>query len=295
MVSAINAFSAVFNVTLTLLAQTYTTMDQNYTQVKGSILSNFSQAGLVLGIVMSFVFAANTTVSCLDTSRAFMRFCKESKDVKKIDKLPFPQSHIKPLKILTAYGTITSMRMVFSPMINTLAAPMMAGMFLGVKGLLFMISGSNVLILCLSLFLINSGQSWASARKFVLFGLLKDKEGNVIGPDSPHYENLGIGESIGGPFEATTGPALNNFIKFVAVFAFVTGGPGAMYDETPEKTWPFGIVVVVASVSLVSFSKVGLTLLLRLLAQMAKRRRRKQAFEEGDVLDDDDDEVEGYG
>ena len=162
-----------------------------------------------------------------------------------------------------------------------------------------MISGSNVLVLCLSIFLINSGQSWVAARtgwtgwdvgrlhlssgrKFVLFGLLRDKDGNVIGkatqmclnachhcsyiyiydiyiynqqirllhnlhnsfswargvgnqphtragrpspdrhqtetgdprptrpsrgPDSPHYANLGIGETIGGPFEDTTGPA----------------------------------------------------------------------------------------
>merc|ERR1719183_1495150 len=43
-VSAINAFSAVFNVTLTLLAHTYTSLDQNYMQVTGEILSNFSQA-----------------------------------------------------------------------------------------------------------------------------------------------------------------------------------------------------------------------------------------------------------
>eukprot|EP00438_Fugacium_kawagutii_P010266 Skav225663 [mRNA] locus=scaffold1924:34610:46403:+ [translate_table: standard] len=35
-------------------------------------------------------------------------------------------------------------------------------------GLLFMISGSNVLVLCLSIFLINSGQSWVAARTAVL-------------------------------------------------------------------------------------------------------------------------------
>ena len=33
-----------------------------------------------------------------------------------------------------------------------------------VVGLLFMLSGSNVLVLCLSIFLINSGQSWVAAR-----------------------------------------------------------------------------------------------------------------------------------
>merc|ERR1719409_2364398 len=120
------------------------------------------------------LFAANTMISCLDTSKSFMRFCKESQEVTRIQGVPFPQSHIKPLKVLTSYGTVTSMRMVFSPMINTLVVPMTGGFFLGIKGLLFLISGSNVLILCLSIFLMNSGQSWVAARKFVLFGLLKD-------------------------------------------------------------------------------------------------------------------------
>jgi len=296
-VSAINAFSAVFNVALTLLAQTYTSMDQNYMQVTGEILSNSSQAGLVTGVVMTFLFAANTMISCLDTSRAFARFCKEGTDVNRIDKLPFPQSHIKPLKILTSYGTVISMRMVISPMINTLACPMLGGFFLGTKGLLFLISGSNVLILCLSIFLINSGQSWVAARKFVLFGLLRNAEGEVIGPDSVHYANLGVGESIGGPFEDTTGPAMNNFIKFVAVFAFVTGGPGNMYDEKPNNTFFLGFAVVAGSGILIVFSKFGLTLVLRFVAQMVKRRRLQKAFEEGDdlgqVLDDADEDEFG--
>lgn len=55
----------------------------------------------------------------------------------------------------------------------------------------------------------------------VLFGMLEDKDGNVVGTDSQEYDTLGIGEQIGGPLEDLTG-ALNNFIKFVAVVSFVT-------------------------------------------------------------------------
>jgi len=287
-VSAVNAFSAVFNVALTLLAQSYTSLDQNYMQVTGSILSNYSQAGLVTGIVLTFLFCANTMIACLDTSRAFEKFCRESPDVSRIDRLPFPQSHIKPLKTLTAYGTILSMRMVFSPMINTLAVPLIGGYMLGVKGLLFLISGSNVLILCLSTLLINSGQSWVAARKLVLFGLLKNPEGEVIGPDSVHNRNLLVGESIGGPMEDTTGPAMNNFIKFVAVFAFVTGGPAGLYDEEPTRTWPLGFVVILFSGLLIAFSRVGLVLVLRFVNKLVQRRRAQQAYEEGDIADMDE-------
>jgi K(+)-stimulated pyrophosphate-energized sodium pump len=293
-VAAINAFSAVFNVALTLLAQTYTVQDKNYMQVTGSVLSNYSQAGLVTGFVMTMVFAANTMISCLDTSREFMRFCAESHEVRLKRKLPFPHSHIKPLKVLTRFGTITSMRMVISPMINTMAVPMVGGFLLGMKGLLFVISGSNVLVLCLSLLLINSGSSWRAARKLILFGLLKDVDGNALGPESHHYANLGVGEQIGGPFEDATGPALNNFIKFVAVFAFVTGGPGAMYDEEPGNTWYLGFLVILASLSLVYFSKIGLVLVLRLMKKLMQRRAQQIAYEEGEVEIDQTEEEDDF-
>jgi len=288
-VSAINCFNAVFNVSLTLLAATFTSMGSNYMKVTGSVLSEWSQAGLVTGVVFSMLFAANTMIACLDTSKSFMRFCKESSDVQRIEKLPFPQSHIKPLKILTAYGTVTSMRMVFSPMINTLMAPLIGGFFLGINGLLFLLSGSNVLILCLSIFLINSGQSWNSARRIVLFGLLKDAEGKTIGPDSPHYQNLGVGEQIGGPFEDTTGPALNNFVKFVAVFALVTQG---MYERRPDNTWMLGFLTIALGLFMIVFSKFGLTVILKCIASFLRHRQLQKAFEEGDEEDEEEEEEE---
>jgi len=288
-ISAINAFSAVFNISVTLLAKSYTRLNLNYQAISGPPLSQWSQAGLVTGVFMTFLFTANTTISCLDASKSFMRFCKESDDVGRVPSMPFPNSHRLPLKILTTYGTVTSMRMVFSPMIHTLAVPMSGGFFLGIKGLLFLISGSNVLVLCLSIFLMNSGQSWVAARKLILFGLLKDKDGSVIGPDSPHYENLGVGEMIGGPFEDTTGPALNNFVKFVAVFALVTE---ALYDPEPGDTFFYGFAVVAGSLMLIGFSKFGLTLALNCINNFLRQRQLHRALASEDEEEEDDDEDE---
>jgi len=240
------------------------------------------------------LFAANTMISCLDTSREFMKFCTGNHHVAIKTKLPFPHSHIKALKILTRFGTLTSMRMVIGPMINTLAVPMVGGFFLGTKGLLFVISGSNVLCLSLSMFLMNAGESWVAARKLILFGLLQDAEGNPLGPDSHHYANLGVGEQIGGPFSDTTGPAMNNFIKFVAVFAFVTGGPGAMYDEEPDKTFYLGFLCVIGSLSLVFMSKVGLRLVLKTVKMIMEKRRQQAAYEEGDVTIHEDEEEDEF-
>eukprot|EP00930_Biecheleria_cincta_P005412 TRINITY_DN106340_c0_g1_i1.p1 TRINITY_DN106340_c0_g1~~TRINITY_DN106340_c0_g1_i1.p1 ORF type:complete len:910 (+),score=126.35 TRINITY_DN106340_c0_g1_i1:192-2921(+) len=293
-ISSINAFSAVFNLSVTLLAQSYTRLSLNYKAVSGAPLSEWSQAGLVLGVVMSFLFTANTTLSCLETSKSFMRFCKESAEVNKVVGLPFPGSHYKALKILSSYGTVTSMRMVFSPMINTLACPMLGGFFLGTRGLLFLVTGSNVLILCFSTFLLNSGQSWVTARKFILYGLLKDKEGNSIGPDSEQFQHLGVGTMIGGPFEDTSGPALNNFIKFFGVFAFVTEN---LYNPTPEETWQYGFMCLFGSLFLVAFSRFGLSLLLNCVTSFMKQRaiQKEKMLKEKNVMrttEDDEDEEE---
>ena len=73
----------------------------------------------------------------------------------------------------------------------------------------------------------------------MLFGMLRDQQGNQVGAESELYDWLGLGEQIGGPLEDLAGPALNNFIKFVAVVSYVTLD---LYDEFPTNTWLIGIV-----------------------------------------------------
>ncbi|CAK9021231.1 unnamed protein product [Durusdinium trenchii] len=285
-ISVVNAFSAVFNVNLTLLAETFTRRGIDYQAVAGSPLSEWSQAGLVLGVAMSFVFTANTTMSCLETSKSFMRFCQDAPETNRQAELPFPSSHYKALKILSSYGTVTSMRMVFNPLINTLVCPMLGGFFLGTRGLMFLLSGSNVLILCFSSFLMNAGQSWFSARRFILYGLLKDEHGKSIGPDSQQFRDLGVGEMIGGPFEDTSGPALNNFIKLVGVFALVTSD---LYDPTPEETWIYGCVAAVASIASIFLSRYGLSLVLTCITAFLRQRQVQREHMEAAAEPDEEE------
>jgi len=287
-ISVINAFSAVFNVNLTLLAQTFTTRGIDYQAVAGAPLSEWSQAGLVLGVAMCFVFTANTTMSCLETSKSFMRFCKDAEETNRQAELPFPSSHYKALKILSSYGTVTSMRMVFNPLINTLVCPMLGGFFLGTRGLMFLLSGSNVLILCFSSFLMNAGQSWFSARRFILYGLLKDQHGKSVGPDSAQFQHLAVGEMIGGPFEDTSGPALNNFIKLVGVFALVTSD---LYDPTPEETWIYGCVALVTSIGSVFLARYGLSLVLSCITAFLRQRQvQRERLEQARAAEESDEE-----
>merc|ERR1711953_1316610 len=131
-----------------------------------------------------------------------------------------------------------------------------------------LVSGGNSVCFALNMFLINSGQAWDAARQYVLFGMLRGEKGEVVSTDSEVYDVLGIGEQIGGPLEDLTGPALNNFIKFVAVISFVTQ---SMYDEFPDNTWPQGVLQVVINFSMVSFLKFGLAYAIKQIDEFIQR------------------------
>lgn len=49
----------------------------------------------------------------------------------------------------------------------------------------------------------TSGGRTASSSSKVLFGMLEDKNGNVVGTDSQEYDTLGLGEQIGGDAKAS--------------------------------------------------------------------------------------------
>eukprot|EP00932_Pfiesteria_piscicida_P007289 SRR837773.17325.p1 GENE.SRR837773.17325~~SRR837773.17325.p1 ORF type:complete len:181 (-),score=41.46 SRR837773.17325:2-493(-) len=131
------------------------------------------------------------------------------------------------------------------------------------------------------MFLINSGQAWDAARKYILFGMLKNERGVPIGAESEAYETLGIGEQIGGPLEDLTGPALNNFIKFVAVTSFVTSG---VYDMFPYRSWPWGLLQIAINFALVAFFKWGLSITVKRIEAALQRAKDRIEYEEGTAM-----------
>lgn len=64
------------------------------------------QAGLVLGVVMTFAFAANTMISCLQTAQAFAKYVAQY-EIGKIAQLPFPQRRSRIfLCVLLCFGEV---------------------------------------------------------------------------------------------------------------------------------------------------------------------------------------------
>merc|ERR1719487_2140379 len=193
-----NAFFATTSLLGALLADKYTKLGLNFQQTVGQELSEFTRAGMLAGIIFTMLFIANTLTSCIKMAKTLVTFCKGNHHVLPRTDKAFPATHIMPLKHLVAFTAVASFQLTFSPLMNTMAAPLVIGQLFGFKGLLMLVSGGNSVCFSLNMFLINSGQAWDAARKYVLFGMLKDEEGRVIGSESELYDTLGIGEQIGG-------------------------------------------------------------------------------------------------
>lgn len=272
------AFFATSALVGALMADKYTKLGEDYTGTTGQRLGQFTRAGLLAGIIFTMLFLANTLTGCIQMAKNLVKFCAGNSAVAPRADREFPATHIVPLKILVRYTAIESFRHTISPLLQSFAAPLVIGQLFGFEGLLMLVSGGNSVCFSLNMFLINAGQAWDAARKYILFGMLKDEFGVVVGADSEVYETLGIGEQIGGPLEDLTGPALNNFIKFVAVGSFVTSD---LYDMTPENTWMYGVVQVIINFTLVSFFKFGLRWSMQQVDDMVQKRRDQQEYEEG--------------
>jgi len=273
-----NAFFATTALLGALLAEKYTSLGKDFQHSEGQELSEFTRAGLLAGIIFAMLFLAHTLTSSIKMAKLLVTFCKDNERVMPRAEKSFPATHIVPLKILVAYSAIESFKLVFAPMCQTFAAPLVIGQLFGFKGLMMLVSGGNSVCFSLNMFLINTGQAWDAARKYILFGMLRNEQGELVGPESEVYDTLGIGEQIGGPLEDLAGPALNNFIKFVAVVSFATNG---LYDETPDETWPWGIAQIFINFSLTAFLRFGLSKSIAQIDDFFQRRRKALEYEEG--------------
>lgn len=276
-----NAFFATTCLLGALMADKYTQAGENFKNTTGQEFSEFTRAGLLASIVFTMLFLANTLSACITMAKSVVSHCKDNSDVVPRKDKVFPATHIRPLANLVSFASIECFRLTISPMIQTFGAPLVIGQLFGFKGLLMMLSGGNSVAFSLNMFLINSGQAWDAARKYILFGMLKDEQGNVIGAESEVYDTLGIGEQIGGPLEDLCGPALNNFIKFVAVTSFVTRD---VYDMSPAKSWPWGMVQIAVNFALVAFFKWGLTITIKYLEAALKKAKDRIEYEEGTAM-----------
>lgn len=100
--------------------------------------------------------------------------------------------------------------------------PVLAGVFIGVPGVMGLMVGALSTGFVLAIFMANSGGAWDNAKKYV-------EEGHLGGKGSDIHAATVVGDTVGDPFKDTAGPSLNILVKLTSMVAIVTAGVAVAY------------------------------------------------------------------
>ncbi len=120
-------------------------------------------------------------------------------------------------------STKGAQREMIVPSLLAIIVPIITGVFLGVPGVMGLLTGGLGAGFVLAVFMANAGGAWDNAKKFV-------EEGNLGGKGSDAHKSTVIGDTVGDPFKDTSGPSLNILIKLMSMVAIVMSGLTVAYS-----------------------------------------------------------------
>ena len=100
------------------------------------------------------------------------------------------------------------------PTIVAIVTPIVAGLILGVHGVVGILAGATASGFLLAIFMSNSGGAWDNAKKHI-------EGGAYGGKGSEQHKATVVGDTVGDPFKDTSGPSINILIKLLSMVSIV--------------------------------------------------------------------------
>ena len=116
-----------------------------------------------------------------------------------------------------AISTKGAQREMLFPSLLAIIVPVVAGVILGVGGVLGLLIGGLSTGFVLAVFMANAGGAWDNAKKYI-------EEGNLGGKGSDNHKATVVGDTVGDPFKDTSGPSLNILIKLMSMVSILMAG-----------------------------------------------------------------------
>jgi K(+)-stimulated pyrophosphate-energized sodium pump len=190
--------------------------------------------GAFIGAMMSFVFCAMTMKAVGRAAGSMVeevrRQFREKPGIMEGKDRP---DYARCVQISTA----GAQKAMMVPSLLAIAVPVVAGLVLGVAGVMGLLVGSLTCGFSLACMLNNAGGAWDNAKKHIekgnfggkymqnAKGEYVDKDGTVVSDRSkaknPIHGAAVIGDTVGDPCKDTSGPSLNILIKLMSMVAIV--------------------------------------------------------------------------
>lgn len=114
-------------------------------------------------------------------------------------------------------STKSAQREMLLPSVLAIITPIAVGLFLGVAGVMGLLTGVLGAGFVLAVFMANAGGAWDNAKKYV-------EMDNYGGKGSETHNATVVGDTVGDPFKDTSGPSLNILIKLMSMVSIVMAG-----------------------------------------------------------------------
>ena len=112
-----------------------------------------------------------------------------------------------------AISTKAAQKEMVFPSLLALVVPIVAGLLLGVGGVMGLLVGGLTTGFCVAVFMANAGGAWDNAKKIV--------EVELKAKGTPLHAATVVGDTVGDPFKDTSSVAMNPVIKFTTLFGLL--------------------------------------------------------------------------
>jgi len=190
------------------------------TYYDASLMNPKVLVGVFLGAMATFVFCAMTMKAVGRAAKGMVeevrRQFREKPGIMQGTDTP---DYAAPVAISTKAAQIE----MVVPSVLGLATPVVAGLLLGVGGVMGLLVGALTTGFCVAVFMANAGGSWDNAKKFI-------EAGAHGGKGTEAHKAAVVGDTVGDPFKDTSGPSLNILIKLMSMVSVVVAGLVVRYS-----------------------------------------------------------------
>ena len=188
-----------------------------YAQAAGivtiNLINNKTIVGLLLGVMAPLAFSAHTMRAVERAAAAVVEEVR--RQFREIAGLREGKPDVKPDYSTAVKMTArTAIDQMIIPAVLAILVPLLIGIILGKQTLAGFIAGAIAAGFATAVWMVNSGEAWDNAKKYI-------EAGNLGGKGTPVHAAAVVGDTVGDPLKDTAGPSMNVLIILMTVVALL--------------------------------------------------------------------------
>ncbi len=187
---------------------------------EGSLINPRVLVGVFLGAMATFVFCALTMKA---VGRAAKQMVEEVRRQFREKPGIMDETEMPDYDAAVQISTKAAQQQMLFPTLLGLCVPLLAGLLLGVAGVVGLLVGALTTGFCVAIFMANAGGAWDNAKKYI-------ESGKHGGKGTEAHKAAVVGDTVGDPFKDTSGPSLNILIKLMSMVSVVIAGLTVRYS-----------------------------------------------------------------